>query len=282
MTSAEVRRPVLRWHGGKWNLAPKIIEYFPPHRNYTEVFGGAASVLMRKPRCYSEVYNDLDGDVVNLFRVLQWPDTAEALKQKITMTPYSRQEFELSYKHHTDAVERARRLVIRSLMGFGSNSHNASINTGFRSNSNRSGTTPAHDWANYPRKVDAMVNRLRGVVIECRPAAEVLHQHDGPETLHYVDPPYVRSTRSQKMGRKDCYNYEMTEMEHHALAETLKSLAGMVVLSGYASKLYDVDLYAGWERVEIKALADGAHPRVEILWLNARASSEARRQRTLF
>lgn len=64
-------RPVLRWHGGKWVLAPWIIGHFPPHRIYTEAFGGGASILMRKARAYSEVYNDLDEDVVNIFRVLR-------------------------------------------------------------------------------------------------------------------------------------------------------------------------------------------------------------------
>ena len=65
------RRAALRWHGGKWILAPWIIAHFPPHRVYTEAFGGGASVLLRKGRAKSEVYNDLDSEVVNLFRVLQ-------------------------------------------------------------------------------------------------------------------------------------------------------------------------------------------------------------------
>lgn len=188
-------RPILRWHGGKWLLAPWIISHFPPHRVYTEVFGGAASVLLRKPRAYSEVYNDLDGEVVHLFRMLQKPDTAARIKHRLEMTPFSRSEFNSAYINDTDPVERACSLIILSFMGFGSNAHNTTTRTGFRANSNRSGTTPAHDWANYPEMLDAFTARLRGVVIEKRPAVDVLAQQDGPETLHYVDPPYVHSTR---------------------------------------------------------------------------------------
>src|SRR5690606_19105648 len=117
------RRPVLRWHGGKWLLAPWIIEHFPAHRVYVEPFGGAGSVLMRKPRTYAEIWNDLDGEVVNIFRVLRSPD-ANRLVDALRLTPFSRQEFTGAYEPSSDPVERARRLVIRSFMGFGSNGHN--------------------------------------------------------------------------------------------------------------------------------------------------------------
>lgn len=258
-------RPVLRWHGGKWRLAPWIISHFPEHRIYTEVYGGAGSVLIRKPRCYSEVYNDLNGDVVNLFRVLQDNDLSARLVSMLRLTPFAREEFEISYQPITDPLERARRIVIVSFMGFGSSAVNRDRLTGFRSNSNRSGTTPAHDWAHYPDSVLAVISRLRGVVIENRPALEVLLQHDASDALHYVDPPYVHSTR--KPGNEKNYTHEMTDADHRELARTLKTLTGGVVVSGYHSPLYD-DLYAGWHRVEIDALADGAKDRVEVLWIN--------------
>jgi DNA adenine methylase len=257
-------RPVLRWHGGKWLLSRKILPFFPPHRIYTESFGGAASILLRKPRSYAEIYNDLDGDVVNLFRVLQDPVSGARLQELLRITPFAREEFKLAYADTQDPVERARRLIIRSFMGFGSNACNRMTTTGFRANSNRSGTTPAYDWSNYPECLGAIIERFRGVVVECRPAVEVLKQHDQPDALHYVDPPYLHSTRRQ--GQQKNYRYEMSEADHIALAEVLKTLQGQVILSGYPSELYD-NLYAGWGRHEINAFADGARPRTEVLWI---------------
>jgi DNA adenine methylase len=263
-------RPVLRWHGGKWKLAPWIIGHFPAHRVYTEAFGGAASVLIRKPRCYGEVYNDLDGEVVNLFRVLQDPTSAARLRELLYLTPFARDEFELVYQPTEDSIERARRLVIVCFMGFGSNGHNNGQRTGFRSNSNRSGTTPAHDWSNYPDALPAVIERLRGVVIESKDALKVIEQHDGPETLHYVDPPYVHSTRSGR--HQHDYRHEMSDEDHRRLAGALRAGKGMVVLSGYPCDLYDRELFHDWMRIEKPSFADGARPRTEVLWINAAAA----------
>jgi DNA adenine methylase len=258
-------RPVLRWHGGKWLLAPWIISHMPPHRVYVEPFGGAGSVLMRKERSYAEVWNDLDGDVVNLFRVLRSPD-ADRLVSELRLTPFARDEFAQAYAKSDDPLERARRLCLRSFMGFGSNGHVRK--TGFRANSNRSGTTPAQDWVNYPDALVAVIERLAGVVIENRDAKQVMAAHDGPDTLHYVDPPYLPETRD-KGGD---YAHEMTTEEHESLLVFLRGLRGMVVLSGYPSAVYD-DALHDWRRVERDAFADGASPRTEVLWLNRAASS---------
>ena len=276
-------RPVLRWHGGKWKLAPWIISHFPKHRVYVEAFGGAASVLMRKPRAYGEVYNDLEQEVVNLFRVLQDPKQSAELLLKLRLTPFARDEFELGYIGTEDPVENARRLVILSFMGFGSNGHNKAIRTGFRANSNRSGTTPAHDWANYPDRLPSVIERLRGVVIENRDALEVMAQHDSDETLHYVDPPYVWETRSSAMHRNRCYTHELDAAGHERLLEFIAGLKGAVVLSGYPHPSYDAAL-GDWRRIEIEAHADGARDRVEVLWINPKASSgiDVTRHRDLF
>lgn len=259
------RRPALRWHGGKWLLAPWIISHFPRHRTYTESFGGAASVLLRKETCYAEIYNDLDGDVVNLFRVLR-SKNAQCLVERLRLTPFAREEFVEAYLDNPCEIERARNLVIRSFMGFGSNGHAKA--TGFRANSNRSGTTPARDWLNYPDSLEKVIERLRGVIIENRPAMEVMAQHDGEDTLHYVDPPYLAETRDAGMD----YVHELTDGQHRELLAFLPTLKGAVVLSGYPHTIYD-DALVGWRRVQRMALADGARKRTECLWLNSAAAA---------
>lgn len=272
----KLTRPLLRWHGGKWKLAPWIISHMPTHRIYVEPFGGAASVLLRKPRSYAEVYNDLDGEIVNVFRVLREPETAAALLNQLRLTPFARDEFEMASGRCTDPIEDARRLIARSFMGFGSNAHNRNRNTGFRSNSNRSGTTPARDWANYPDALCALIERLNGVVIENRDATEIMLQHDRPETLHYLDPPYVHSTRSPANPYDRAYGgyaHELTDEQHVELLRMAQALAGLVMISGYRCELYDTHL-ADWQRIDRAAHADGARDRIECLWLNAAASEK--------
>jgi len=261
----DIPRPALRYHGGKWILAPWIISHFPAHRVYVEPYGGAASVLLRKPRSYAEVYNDMDGEVCNVFRVLRNPAQARELERLLQLTPFAREEFEESYLDDGDPIEQARRTIVKSFMGFGSDAIRSLYGTGFRANSNRSGTTPAHDWTNYPHQVASFTSRLQGVMIENRPAVEVIAQHDGRETLHYLDPPYVHQTR----GRSHVHRYlvEMSDLDHRELAEVLHAVRGMVVLSAYPCGLYD-ELYADWRCVQRPALADGARPRTECLWLS--------------
>ena len=267
-------RPAFRYHGGKWKLAPWIISHFPAHHIYVEPFCGAASVLLRKPRAYAEVLNDTDGDVVNLFRVLRDERKARQLQRALELTPFARAEFEQAYEPCADPIERARRLVCRAAMGFGANAVSTQ-STGFRNNTTRSGSTPTADFASWPAHVPALVRRLRGVVIENKPALEVLQIFDTPETLFYVDPPYPRSTRNMR----NRYRHPMkTDDEHRALAQCLRSLQGMVIISGYPCELYDRELYPDWKRIERKTFADGARKRTEVLWL----SPNIRRENSMF
>lgn len=264
-----VDRPVLRYHGGKWLLAPWIISHFPDHRIYTEVFGGAASVLLQKKRSYSEVYNDKWDTVVNVFKVLRDKNKAIELKRQIELTPFSRTEFnqcgEDSLLQITDEIEMARLTILRSFAGFGPASTNAKHSTGFRANSKRSGTTPAHDWVNYPNYIESFTKRLSGVIIENRHYADVLLQHDTKKTLHFLDPPYVHSTRNIQRGNA-LYAFEMSDDNHREMVSIANKLEGMILICGYESELYDEILY-DWIKVRRKAFADGASERTECLWL---------------
>ncbi|MGC1780886.1 MAG: DNA adenine methylase [Acidobacteriaceae bacterium] len=270
---SRLTRPALRYHGGKWKLAPWIIAHMPPHRIYVELFGGGGSVLLRKPRSYAEIYNDRWETVVNVFRVLRDEGTAERLREQLRLTPFARSEFEDcgedSVAAVSDPVERARRTILRSFAGFGSAAANAKYATGFRANSHRSGTTAAHDWANFPDHIECFVERLRGVCIESRDALEIIPQQDGADTLFYADPPYVHSTRNMKRGNA-AYEFEMLDADHAALSLALHQVRGMVLLSGYACDLY-CDLYQDWHSVTMNTFANSAKAAKEILWINPAA-----------
>lgn len=229
---------------------------------------------MQKPRSYAEVYNDKWDTVVNVFEVLRDKGAAQELERRLRLTPYSRTEFnkcsDIEISKNLDPIEKARLTILRSFAGFGSASTNAKRATGFRSNSNRSGTTPAQDWVNYPNHIRSFIERLQGVVIENRDYREVITQHDGKETLFYLDPPYVHNTRNMQRGNAP-YAFEMTDLDHREMANVVKEIEGMVVLSGYDCDLYS-EIFQGWQKVIRKAFADGAVERVECLWINERAS----------
>jgi DNA adenine methylase len=260
----------MRYHGGKWLLALRIIPHLPPHRVYVEPYGGAASVLLRKPRVYAEVYNDRDGEVCNVFRVLRNTGQASELERLLRLTPFALEEFRAAYEPAEDPVEQARRTIVRSFMGFGSAAAWSGYNTGFRGKSFRSGVSPAADWRNYPDCLKHFTDRLQGVAIHNLPALEIVATHDREDVLFFVDPPYVHATRYRSHDKRPCYKHEMTDQAHEALAAALHRVEGLVVLCGYQSALYG-RLFEDWQRVELDAYADGARPRKEVLWFNPAA-----------
>ena len=262
-------RPLLRYHGGKWRLAPWLISHFPPHRVYIEPFGGAASVLLQKPRCYAEVYNDLDGEIVNVFRVMQCPEKRALLIDKLRFTPYSRAEFNLAWEPTDDEVEQARRVIIRAQMSFGSAGATKG-STGFRRDTERRYTTVMQDWVRYPECLPPIIERMIGVQLETRPALDVIRTNDqSSDTLFYVDPPYLHDTRVMD-GSTRYYRHEMTNADHAELLDRLNQVQSMVVLNGYPSELYENALQ-GWSRVEKQSRASayrGTSMRTEVIWLN--------------
>ncbi len=265
----------LRYHGGKWMLAPWIISHFPAHRTYIEPFGGAAGVLLRKPRSYAEIYNDLDGGIVNFFKVIRDPVTRSQLRESLSLTPYARNEFYLAYAtcESLDSIEQARRLVVRAQMSFGSSGASRKDKSGFRTSTNRASNTPYHLWAKFPDSISEFGKRFAGVLIENRPAIQVMSANDAVDTLHYVDPPYVFSTRTSNPELKNSYAHEMNDSAHEELLTSLLDLKGNVVLSGYENEMYN-DILANWKKVEKEHYASGQNggsKRLEILWIKTNA-----------
>lgn len=264
-------RPALRYYGGKWRIGPWIIRHIPKeHECYVEPFGGAMSVLLRKARSPLEVYNDLNESVVNFFRVLR--ERPDDLVQMLRWTPWARAEYELSQEIATDLLEEARRCYVSCWMGFGGG--RAKWRQGWRYQV-RAGTLWKPSAVSFMElnHLYQVAERLRGVQIECREGEEVIRSCDSPTTVFYLDPPYVHSVRSKW---KDVYAYEMSDEDHARLAGLARALEGMVLISGYPSKLY-ADLYEadGWQRVETRARTNGggmisSASRVEALWLSPR------------
>lgn len=275
----QVTAPVMRYFGGKFRMAPWVLSFFPEHRCYVEPFGGAGSILMQKERTYAEVYNDLSKDVVNVFRVLRDPELSQRLIELCRLTPYAREEFELTYEPTDDSVEQARRTLFRAQAAFGS-SGTARSRTGFRIDSERRYKLSSYVWEAYPSNIASFCKRLSGVIIENRPAIDVINQHDGPETLFYVDPPYMHGTRVMRNAR---YDYEMTDQQHVDLLERLNQVKGMVILSGYPNPLYD-ELLNGWDLHTKSARASGHRGtvnRTEAIWLN-KAAAGRQKQISMF
>ncbi len=260
---SDVVRPVMRYFGGKWRLADWIIAHFPPHLVYTEAFGGAASLLLRKRPAKVDVYNDVDGEVVNVFRVLRDPQKWPELQRRMRCMPYARAEFERR-EDPSDDIDRALWTLFISRAGFGANAMFGQATSMRIRRDDRS--TPAHEWGALWPEVARWAERFSGVMVECGPAVDVLARYDSPSALHYVDPPYMHATR----GKRNRYRYELADQDHRDLVATLRDLAGMVVLSGYQCDLYH-ELLGDWKRIDRKHLADGARSRVESLWLSPSA-----------
>lgn len=261
-------KPLMRYHGAKWRLAPWIISHFPQHHCYVEPFGGSAAVLISKEPSSREVYNDKNFEIVNLFNVIRDDEMRTELLRLLVMTPYSRTEFEFAKEvgQYDTPVMTALKLLVRAQMGFGSAGATRG-NTGFRLDTARGGTSLQSLWSDLPANVLDVTERLRNVVIENTDAYNIIKQHDRSDTLFYLDPPYTLDTRTNK----DSYGkFEMREFEHNRLLElTLKS-KGMFVISGYDNELYN-DTLDGWtksSRQTAISSRNGSGKRIEVLWIS--------------
>lgn len=267
------------WYGGKFSHLAWLLPLLPPCHHYCEPFSGSAAVLLNRTPSPVETYNDLDGEVVNFFRVLR--DQGDALIKAIGLTPFSREEFALACKldPSLSPLERARRFYVRARQVRTGLAQTASLgrwaNCKHTSRAGMSGVISR--WLGAVEDLPAVAERLLRVQIENRPAIDVIRLYDSPGTLFYCDPPYVHETR----GDSKAYGHEMTAGQHSELAHVLNRVKAMVAVSNYQCKLMD-EIYAPpkWKRTVGVAKTNHATKgkRIEVIWTNydPREFSEAK------
>ena len=250
---------LLNYPGAKWGMAEQIISLMPKHRSYLEPFFGSGAVLFKKPPSAIETVNDIDGDVVNFFKVLR--EQPAELAEAITLTPYARDVFDDAHENRgTDSFDCAYRFAIRSKMGHG---FKTSQKTGFKVDVfGRERSYCVGCWNRLPADLMEAAARLKNVQIENRPALDLIRRFNHENVLIYADPPYLLETRGGKQ-----YRHEMTEQNHLDLLEALKQHRGYVILSGYPSEMYDRELQ-GWSVIHRKSYNQNSEQRTEVLWCN--------------
>lgn len=259
-----------------------IIKYFPKHEFYAEPFCGAASILLGKaPAPKGELINDLNSEIINLFRVMQNSDQQKELIQKLEWTPYAVSEFKLSRQKSDDPVESARRMIVRSFFGIETSGVKGS-STGFRmsgvnlSRLGRDGKPTfrncARDWGNWKDAFPQIIERLKKVMIFEMDAFQFLDVVNDPGCLVYIDPPYHPETRSKgHSGTR--YIHELSHENHVELINKILTLKSMVILSGYKQNHYKPLEDAGWKRVQKQSRANMSHRhRTECLWISPNAA----------
>ena len=260
---------VFGWYGGKFSHLDWLLPLLPGCHHYCEPFGGSAAVLLNRAPSPVETYNDLDGEVVNFFRVLRLEK--EKLIEAIGLTPFSREEFALACEidPSLSALERARRFYVRARQVRTGLAQTASIgrwaNCKETSRAGMSGVISR--WLNGVEALSEIAERLLRVQIENRPAVDVIKLYDSPSTLFYCDPPYVHHTR----GDSKAYRFEMKDEEHRELANILNSVRGMVAISNYDCDLMD-ELYPSrrWHKIVSpeRTIHSTKGTRAEVLWMN--------------
>ena len=263
------------WYGGKYSHLDWLLPLLPTTMHYCEPFGGSAAVLLNRVPAPVETYNDIDGELVNFFRVLRVQK--EQLLEAIGLTPFSREELREAVRpvnsEATD-LERARQFFVRARQVRTGLAQTASEGRWAHCKlTSRAGMAGAVSrWLGSIEGLAEIAQRLLRVQIENAPALEVIKRYDSPETLFYCDPPYVHESRSDT----NAYAFEMSDDEHRALAQVLHNVKGKVALSGYQCNLMD-ELYGDWHYIKApskKAHSTNTRPdavkqmRVECLWIN--------------
>lgn len=257
------------WYGGKYSHLDWLSPLLPMMPNYCEPYGGSAAILLNREPAEVETYNDLDGDLVNFFRVLR--EQKDELIEAIGLTPFSKEEFRLAIEYPNgdgiSGLEQARRFYIRARQVRTGLAQTASIGRWAHCrNTSRSGMSGSVSrWLGAVDGLPEIAERLLRVQIENDDAIKVIKRYDSVNTLFYCDPPYPHETR----GDAKAYSYEMTNQQHEELAEVLKTVEGKVALSTYQSDFIE-HLYKGWHKIKApkKIIHSVKQIRQEVLYSN--------------
>ncbi len=262
------RKIAFGWYGGKYSHLNWLLPLLSQTHHYCEPFAGSAAVLLNREPSPVETYNDIDGEVVNFFRVLR--DQGEDLIKAIALTPFSREEFAQAVSEHQEVLsdlERARLFYVRARQVRTGLAQTASIGRWANCiQTSRAGMSGAVSrWLGSIEDLPSIALRLLRVQIENRPAIDVIKLYDSKDTLFYCDPPYPHAARTDVRA----YGFEMTDDEHTKLAEVLKEVEGKAAISSYRCDLMD-ELYKDWRLVEApeKNCHSVKKPRREALWMN--------------
>ena len=259
-------KAIFRYPGSKWAIADWIIAHFPDGYEkmvYLEPFCGSGAVFFNKRPGTVETVNDMESDIVNLFRVLR--EQPNELRRVLDLTPYSREEYDLSFEPCDEPVEKARRFMVKTTQAIGAKMDGK---CGWRNHKQKNLGGTACKWGGISETIDAAAARLRSdpthlVQIEHMDALQLIRRYDFPEVLMYLDPPYVRSTR--KSGR--LYRYEMDDAGHAELLELITASCAKIILSGYDCELYNHAL-AGWHKDSTLSQTTSAEMAQETIWMN--------------
>lgn len=262
----------LKWVGGKGRFLEKIYKHFPQHTTFVDVFGGSGSVILGKNPAKVDVYNDLDRRLANFFQVLCDEKKTEELQRRLENTLYSRRVFDeakdLQYNNLSD-IDRAYYFFITNRQSF------AGIGEtwGYEISAGSTDDYPAcvKGFHLGIERLKTAHNRLREIQIENLDFMDLVPRYDAPDTLFYLDPPYVQGERTSRI----VYNHEMTKEDHVNLINLLLKIKGMAILSGYETEIYNPLLESGWRQSKFDCFARVAQnaqgfntPRTECLWIS--------------
>lgn len=279
---SDLRSPI-SYFGGKQKLSKRIIQLFPKHQVFVDVFCGSSAILLAKRASPVEVINDISGHITTLFRVIANPSKARELVERLNATPYSLDEFNFVKNHINEVgiedVELARRVMVLHRMSRNGEGREWSYAT---SSSVGGASESVSKFRRGVARIPAMTERLKRVQIENRSWEKILDSYDSENTLFYLDPPYLKELRSSSGG----YTHEMSTDEHKLLIERLLSIKGHAVISGYATPLYDNQLLgASWKRVDFDVVAHTSlnrSSRTECVWISPSAARQVNKGAVTF